>query len=166
MPENMLNLFVPSTLAFLIGIAITPFLTHFLYRHKMWKPKAGKVALDGTAAVEFNRLHEQREVGTPRFGGVVVWASVLLCADLLSLLSRFFPEIGGDLGFISRNQTWVPLAALAMFVITRREATEGTSDRSGLTVIAVSQGASFWYDLLKKLVAPTKGIKLDSEPKG
>lgn len=36
----------------------------------------------------------------------------------------------------------------------------------GLTVIAVSQGASFWYDLLKKLVAPTKGIKLDSEPKG
>lgn len=29
----------------------------------------------------------------------------------------------------------------------------------GLTVIAVSQGSSFWYDLLKKLVSPTKSSK-------
>ncbi|MCC7117464.1 MAG: hypothetical protein IT310_02975 [Anaerolineales bacterium] len=35
----------------------------------------------------------------------------------------------------------------------------------GLTVVAVSQGASFWYDLLKKIVTPTKSLKLD-EPKG
>ena len=27
----------------------------------------------------------------------------------------------------------------------------------GITAIAVSQGASFWYDLLKKIVSPTKG---------
>lgn len=114
MPADVLNLFVPATLAFLIGIAITPFLTHFLYRHKMWKPKGGKVALDGKAAEEFNRLHTEREVGVPRFGGIIIWASVLLTADLLSLLARVYPSAFADLAFISRSQTWVPLAALCM----------------------------------------------------
>ncbi len=114
MTPGILSLFIPATLAFLIGIGITPFLTHFLYKNRMWKPKAGKVALDGTAASEFNRLHETREVGTPRFGGVIVWASVLITADLLSLLARAFPEGFADLAFISRSQTWLPLAALAV----------------------------------------------------
>ena len=110
---EIMRIFIPATIAFLIGIGITPFLTHFLYRNRMWKQKAGKTALDGTAASEFNRLHQEREVGVPRFGGVIVWASVLLTADLLSLLARLSPNSFGDLAFISRSQTWVPLAALA-----------------------------------------------------
>lgn len=39
----------------------------------------------------------------------------------------------------------------------------------GLTVLAVSQGSSFWYDLLKKLISPSKGgggSSGDSEAKG
>jgi hypothetical protein len=36
----------------------------------------------------------------------------------------------------------------------------------GLTMAAVSQGSSFWYDLLKKLVSPAKGGGGDSEAKG
>jgi len=114
MSFEVMRIFVPATIAFLIGVLITPFLTHYLYKYKMWKPKGGKVAMDGTDAVEFNRLHEHKEVGTPRFGGVVVWVSVLLTADLLSLLARVFPDAFGTLAFISRGQTWVPLAALAM----------------------------------------------------
>lgn len=114
MTFEVMRIFIPATLAFLIGIAVTPFITHFLYSRKMWKPKGGKVALDGTVAVEFNKLHEQKEVGTPRFGGVIVWLSVLLTADLLSILARIFPEGFGDLAFISRSQTWVPLTAMAL----------------------------------------------------
>ncbi len=114
MTIDILRIFIPATVAFLIGIAITPFLTHFLYRNRMWKPKPGKVALDGSAASEFNRLHQDREVGVPRFGGVIVWASVLLTADLLSILARFSPAAFENLAFISRNQTWLPLAALAV----------------------------------------------------
>ena len=110
---EIMRIFIPATIAFLIGIGITPFLTHFLYRNRMWKQQAGKTALDGTDASEFNRLHQEREVGVPRFGGVIVWASVLLTADLLSLLARLSPNSFGDLAFISRSQTWVPLAALA-----------------------------------------------------
>ncbi len=114
MTLEVMRIFVPATMAFLIGIAITPVLTHYLYKYKMWKPKGGKVAMDGTAAVEFNRLHEHKEVGTPRFGGVVVWASVLLTADLLALLARFMPDMFSSLAFISRSQTWVPMAAMAL----------------------------------------------------
>jgi phospho-N-acetylmuramoyl-pentapeptide-transferase len=110
-PELML-VFIPATIAFLVGIAATPFLTHFLYKRRMWKPKAGKVAFDGTPAEVFNQLHEARETGTPRFGGVIVWGSVLITAGLLSLLSMIFPDAFGTLSFVSRNQTWVPLVAL------------------------------------------------------
>ncbi len=109
---DAMRIFIPATLTFLIGIAITPFVSHYLYKYKMWKPKAGKVSLDGTPAETFNTLHQTREVGTPRLGGVIVWLSVLICATVLSLLSHFLRQDFGLLAFISRNQTWVPLAAM------------------------------------------------------
>ncbi len=109
---EILRIFIPTTMAFLFGIGMTPFLTHFLYKKKMWKPKAGKVAFDGKPAEVFNQLHQAKDSGTPRFGGIVVWGSVLLTAGLLGILSYFAPDAFGTLTFISRNQTWVPLAAL------------------------------------------------------
>ncbi len=112
MTATVMEIFLPATIAFLIGVGMTPFVTHFLYARKLWKPKAGKLALDGTPASEFNRLHETRETGTPRFGGVVVWGSVGLTALLLQVLWIAFPESFEATAFISRNQTWVPLAAL------------------------------------------------------
>lgn len=112
MTADVMRIFVPTTIAFLIGIGVTPFLTHILYKRKMWKPKAGKLAFDGTPAETFNRLHEAKDTGTPRFGGIVVWGSVLLTAGFLSVLSLLFPDAFGGLAFISRNQTWLPLAAL------------------------------------------------------
>lgn len=112
MNYDILRIFIPATTAFLIGIMSTPFLTHYLYSRKMWKPSAGKIGMDGKPAETFNKLHEARETGTPRFGGVLVWMSVLLTALLLQVLWLIYPDYFGDLAFISRNQTWVPLAAL------------------------------------------------------
>jgi phospho-N-acetylmuramoyl-pentapeptide-transferase len=107
-----MRIFIPAVVSFLFGIGLTPFLTHFLYQRKMWKPKAGKNGMDGKPAETFNQLHKEREVGIPRFGGIIVWGSVLFTAAFLSILSLFFPAAFGPLAFISRNQTWVPLAAL------------------------------------------------------
>jgi phospho-N-acetylmuramoyl-pentapeptide-transferase len=112
MTPDLMLIFIPTTISFLIGIALTPFLTHFLYKHKLWKPHAGKKALDGKPAETFNKLHESRDTGTPRFGGVIVWGSVALTALLLSGLGFFLPYTFGPLAFVSRNQTWVPLTAL------------------------------------------------------
>lgn len=109
---DAMRIFIPATMTFLIGIGLTPFLTHFLYKYKLWKPRGGKIALDGTPATEFNKLHTEKEVGTPRFGGILVWGSVLLTAGLLSALATVYPDAFGTLAFVSRGQTWVPFVVL------------------------------------------------------
>jgi phospho-N-acetylmuramoyl-pentapeptide-transferase len=113
MIENIIKVFGPSTLSFFIGIAITPTLTYFLYKHKAWKKKSGKIATDGRAAPIFNEMHKEKEVGTPRLGGIVIWASVILTALALWLIARFLQtDETVKLDFISRSQTWIPLATL------------------------------------------------------
>lgn len=110
---NFFKVFSPSTIAFFIGIAITPLLTNFLYTHKMWKKKAGKIAPDGTTTPIFDSLHKDKEVGTPRMGGIIIWASVLITSALFWLAGEIYPQtIFEKLNFLSREQTWLPLFTL------------------------------------------------------
>lgn len=107
--------FAPAVAAFLLGLSMTPALTRYLYSRKMWKKKGGKVALDGTTAEVFNALHTDKEVGTPRFGGVIVWGSALLVAGLFYAAGLITHSTAAwDLSFISRGETWLPLATLAL----------------------------------------------------
>jgi phospho-N-acetylmuramoyl-pentapeptide-transferase len=110
---DIVKVFLPAVGAFVLGILLTPFLTGFLYKHKMWKKKAGKTALDGSEAVIFNELHKEKEVNTPRMGGVVIWFSASLVMFIIWLLSHLLPtESTIKMDFLSRSQTWVPLATL------------------------------------------------------
>lgn len=113
--SNIVKVITPAVTAFVIGIAITPILTHYLYTYKAWKKKPGKTALDGKEAVEFNKLHElsDQEKHTPRMGGVVIWASAAITILGISLLAYLFPQsIFSELDFLSRGQTWIPLMTL------------------------------------------------------
>lgn len=110
---DIVKMCLPSVASFAIGIAITPALTSFLYKHKMWKKKAGKVDMAGNDTPLFNELHKDKETGTPRMGGIVIWASVAITTLGIWLLAELFP--GGSLGkldFLSRNQTWLPFFGL------------------------------------------------------
>ncbi|KKP55826.1 MAG: Phospho-N-acetylmuramoyl-pentapeptide-transferase [Parcubacteria group bacterium GW2011_GWB1_35_5] len=110
---DIVKVFLPAVGAFLLGIFITPFLTDFLYSHKMWKKKAGKTALDGNEAKIFNELHKEKEINTPRMGGIIIWFSSALIIIGIWLVSQFFPnDTTLKLDFLSRNQTWLPLATL------------------------------------------------------
>lgn len=110
---DLIKIFIPALLSFAIGIAITPVLTHYLYSHRMWKKKAGKVGLDGQGTPLFNKLHETRETGTPRLGGVLIWVATTLTVLCLYLADMFFPaSFFSKLDFLSRDQTWIPLSAL------------------------------------------------------
>jgi len=110
---DIVKVFVPAALAFFIGIAITPILTHYLYKYKVWKKAAGKVALDGKETPIFNELHKDKEVGTPRMGGIVIWASSFITIVGIWLIAQLFPtESTQKLDFLSRNQTWIPLFTL------------------------------------------------------
>ncbi len=107
------KVFAPITLSFFVGIAIAPLLTNYLYRHKLWKRRAGKVDPSGNATPIFNKLHEHKETGTPRMGGVIIWASTLITVAALVLASIFLPgDLWDRLNFLSRGQTWIPFVTL------------------------------------------------------
>ncbi|MDP3726368.1 MAG: hypothetical protein Q8R36_04190 [bacterium] len=110
---NVLKVFVPATVAFFIGIGITPLITHYLYTYKLWKKKARNEALGGGDTPLFYALHKEKEVGTPRMGGIVIWLSAILTIFLFWMLPYIFPgESGEKFNFLSRNQTWLPLFTL------------------------------------------------------
>lgn len=115
---NVVKVMTPAVIAFVVGIATTPILTHYLYKYKAWKKRPGKIALDGHVAEEFNRLHGLKdgdEKHTPRMGGVVIWGSSLITIIGISALAHFFPETGfPKLDFLSREQTWIPLTTLVI----------------------------------------------------
>ena len=113
MNSTIVNVLTPALLAFIVGILITPILTHFLYKHKVWKKSGGKTAIGGHDATEFNRLKGDEETRTPRMGGIVIWASVLLTLGGTTAAALLFPgTMLAELDFLSRSQTVIPVAAL------------------------------------------------------
>ena len=115
MISNTIKIFAPAVCAFAIGIAITPLVTHYLFRFKVWKKVPGKMAFDGTEATEFNKLHKVGETQTPRMGGIVIWTSVLLTTLAFWVIAFFFPSSPlAILDFVSRSQTWIPFSTLLL----------------------------------------------------
>lgn len=113
MPLDVVKIFLPAAVAFFVGVAITPFVADFLYRHKMWKKTSVKLAIDGREASITSKLHNDEERKTPRMGGIVVWGSVLITVAAFYFLSVFFPDsVFSKLSFLSRDQTWLPFATL------------------------------------------------------
>ncbi|MDP2705479.1 MAG: hypothetical protein U1D31_02360 [Patescibacteria group bacterium] len=110
---DIVKVLFPTVVSFGVGILITPAVTHFLYKHKMWKKKSGKVDMDGTETPIFNALHKDREVNTPRMGGLVIWVSSLITILGFWLFAKVFPfDFFSKLDFLSRDQTWIPLFTL------------------------------------------------------
>ncbi|MBU2219319.1 hypothetical protein KJ750_01090 [Patescibacteria group bacterium] len=110
---NVLKVFGLSSFAFFLAVFLTPILTHYLYKYKMWKKKARNEALGGGETPIFNQMHKDKEVGTPRMGGILVWAIALIIILLFFFISKIFPsDLTSKLNFLSRGQTWLPLFTL------------------------------------------------------
>jgi phospho-N-acetylmuramoyl-pentapeptide-transferase len=110
---DIVKVFLPAIASFCLGVAITPVLTHYLYKNQMWKKRAGKVDLSGAATPIFNSIHKEKEVGTPRMGGIVIWLSATVTILGIWIVSYFLPsDLSVKLDFLSRNQTWLPLFTL------------------------------------------------------
>ena len=111
---SLVKIFLPAALAFIAGIALTPVMTHYFYKYKMWKKKP-RLESD-TMSENFIKIHNSsEETSTPRAGGMIIWISVILISGLIYLLSDFFASgIFDKLNFLSRNQTLVPMAALLL----------------------------------------------------
>ena len=102
---NVIKVFGLAAISSVIAILWCPLLTNFLYKHKLWKKSARQKAISGEDAVVFNSLHKEKEVGTPRMGGLLIWITVVLVA----LIFCFTP-----FNFLTRGQTWLPLFTLVV----------------------------------------------------
>lgn len=155
MLSDIVRIMTPAAMSFLIGIGMTPLLTHYLYAYKAWKKTPGKTALNGDTADEFNRLHNHNETRAPRMGGIIIWASVLVTTVGLFILEQIVPSNGSvQLNFLSRSQTWIPLAALligalvglADDILVIRPGGEGMQLRHRLLIVlALSIFIGWWF---------------------
>ena len=129
---------IPFVVAFAIGIASAPVLTHYLYKHKAWKKISGKHKGmgDNGGTPLFNELHKEREVNVPRMGGILIWSTVALTALFFSAISFFIDGPFSALDFVTREQTWIPLAALLVggLVGLIDDILEVTQSRGGLSL--------------------------------
>ncbi len=112
----IIKTFTPALLAFILGMLVTPAITHQLYRRRVWKKQAGKGAgYGGGGTPIFDQLHKEKDTNTPRMGGIVIWLAVLLTTLGVALLEWLLPDTAlGSLNFFSREQTWLPLLALVI----------------------------------------------------
>ncbi len=167
--DPIIKILLPAALAFIIGIAITPLITHYLYKYKVWKKTGGKKTLGGKVAVEFNRLKADGETKTPRMGGIVIWGSVLLTVSLLAILGTLFDNsFFAELDFFSREQTWIPITTLILgaafgflndfYDVTHRR--DGVRLRVRIVLISILSGAIGWW-FYSKLGVDSIGIPFD-----
>src|SRR3989338_3602641 len=108
---NLVKIFMPTAVAFFLGLFFTPFATHFFYKYKMWKKYSRSI---GATNSDFQKINnEKEELKTPRVGGIIIWISVLTTVLIFYLVSIFFPGANStELNFLSRNQTLIPLFTL------------------------------------------------------
>ncbi len=115
---SVVKVFIPAVLSFFIGIATTPFLTDFFYRHKLWKRRPRSIERTeewkDQLSPDFKKIHDrEKELSTPRVGGIIIWLSVLITIILLYLNGIIFKtDLSLKLNFLSKNQTILPLIAL------------------------------------------------------
>ncbi len=172
MITDTIKIILPAALTFVVGIMITPFITDYLYNNKMWKKTSGKKDSNGADTPIFNSLHKEKEVGTPRLGGIVIWLSVSIVLGLLWFLGF---AVGGEvfekLDLLSRSQTWIPFAVLLLgagigFIDDYMEICGLSDNHSGglsstkRLTIALVVGALCGYWFLDKLLVDTISFPL------
>ncbi|KKQ28422.1 MAG: Phospho-N-acetylmuramoyl-pentapeptide-transferase [Parcubacteria group bacterium GW2011_GWB1_37_13] len=108
---NLIKIFLPTAIAFFLGLLLTPIATHFFYKYKMWKKYSRNIDV---TAPDFSKIHnEKEELKTPRVGGIIIWLAVLFTTLIFYLVSVLFPSEGSyGINFLSRNQTLIPLFTL------------------------------------------------------
>lgn len=156
---NVIKILLLTSSTMVAGIIISFFLVRFLRRIKFWKKTARSKALTGEEASVFHSFHKEKEVSTPRGGGIAIWSSILVTLLITTLLAQI-SDIWWlqEMSFLSRGETWLPLFALfAASVLGLLDDIFVTSNKGryvggGLTLTsrlvlvgAIGLGAGLWF---------------------
>jgi phospho-N-acetylmuramoyl-pentapeptide-transferase len=110
---DLLKIFVPPFVSFIVGMLSVPFVLRFMEKYDLRKQKNVKLAIDGKPATYAAKIDNDEGKVLYRMGALVVLIG--LFGSLLFF--RFLPVIFDNdtiakLNFLSRKQTWLPIAAL------------------------------------------------------
>ena len=101
-----------SAIAFVLAIAWTPLLTHFLYKYRL-----GKQIRSAEQAPVFAKMHAGK-AGTPTMGGILIWVTVSAIALFFAIAGSLAPDsIFSEFNFLSREQTYLPLGVFILAAI-------------------------------------------------
>ena len=110
---EIIKVFIPGLVAFVFGVAITPIILAKLYKYKVWRKNSSRKNVlleDKTGNISKIINKTDRDIKTPRMGGLVIIFSVFFSAFIFWLVSLgLFGHSSGWVDFISRSQTWIPL---------------------------------------------------------
>jgi len=109
---SVIKIFALGAISFILAFWLAPILTHFLFKYKLWRKEIRTKSIDNKELFFFKKFHSEKEVKVPRFGGLLIWVSVLALAFLFFLLSKTNIWWLEKMNFLSRSQTWLPLFAL------------------------------------------------------
>lgn len=146
------------TVAFVTAILITPFVAKILYTYKLGK----RIRQDGSTPI-FTKLHLHK-AGTPTMGGILMWGTALILLVVFGLTSLLFGDTTitlfnidiplGQLNFLSRAETYVPLGALlaAAFIGMADDLLDVFSPKGGLRLrhrlvlyTAMASFVAWWF---------------------
>ncbi len=112
---TLTKVLLPAATAFIIGILITPALSGVMYKYRLWKRVSRQTDNPDELSQDFKKLNNaQEEIRTPRVGGVVVWSSIILTTVIFWLIARFTGANHNIFDFVSRQETWLPLAGIVV----------------------------------------------------
>jgi len=104
---NIIKIFLLTTFAFIVTIAWTPLLTHFLYKYKL-----GKKIRSAEETPIYSKMHQAKS-GTPTMGGILIWLTALFVALLFFVLAEVIEiDFIKRFNFLTRPETLLPLGAL------------------------------------------------------
>lgn len=108
--DVLIQVFLPSLVAFIIGIILSGPIIKWLQKNKMWKKKNVAITTDGKPATLSAAIHNDEEKKLLRMGGSIMLFSVLLTSLLFWLPTQFSDsDIWETIDFVSRSQTWIPI---------------------------------------------------------
>lgn len=105
---NVVRLFIVASAAFVVALALEPFWMRTLKKHF----SRGK-QIEKSGAPIASALHKKKE-GTPTMGGVIIWVTVTGLTALFFVLHLAVDGFWSKMNFLSRSQTWLPLAFLVV----------------------------------------------------
>ncbi len=110
-PAETVRVIILTTISFVTALAITPIWFRVLKKYRF-----GKHLREAADAPVFHQFHKNKE-GVPTAAGVIIWGTVLILAIFFGVMGVLFDGMWHYFNFISRPETYLPLAALVIAAI-------------------------------------------------